>query len=228
VLAYDLGTGSRAWRVAFGEDDARRPADAGAVDRRSDGRELAAVLQRPGRTWLLVRSPNQSAERSATLLELSTRIGAVSPLPNVRVGAGDCVVGLQRAGRLALSSSTLFLLGHKEGSSEARLRAVDLERGELWSTVLAPKFEELVQRRSGFTALPQPALSDSAVVFAYSLAPQGVSSSQSAVECLDRSNGRRTSTFALAAAMGRCDSLKLYPLGAGLLVQGENGLEVLR
>jgi len=96
--------------------------------------------------------------------------------------------------------------------------------------VLLPSFEDLVQARVPSTSLPQPALSDSAVVVAYSLDPkQGVSSArESAVECLDRANGRRISYFSLSAAMGRCDSLKLYPFGSALLVQGEHGLEVLR
>jgi outer membrane protein assembly factor BamB len=241
VLAFDLATGNRLWRVAFGDEDGSRrtiPGGPAGTERRADSRELVAVLQRPGRTWLLVRSLPQPGERFAaggpaaamTMVELSTRIGALSPLPNVRVGPTDSVLGLPRAGRLALSSTIVFLLGHKEGSNEARLRAVDLERGELWTTVLLPSFEDLVQARVPGTSLPQPALSDSAVVVAYSLDPkQGVSSArESAVECLDRANGRRISYFSLSAAMGRCDSLKLYPFGSALLVQGEHGLEVLR
>ncbi|MFN0006663.1 MAG: PQQ-binding-like beta-propeller repeat protein, partial [Planctomycetota bacterium] len=235
VLAFDLATGNRLWRVAFGDTDGARGPVGGAGELRADSSELVAVLQRPGRTWLLVRSiPPAGGSAPAgvpamTMVELSTRIGALSPLPNVRVGPTDCILGLPRPGRLALSSTTVFLLGHKEGLKEARLRAVDLERGELWTTALLLPFEELVQGRVPGTLIPQPALSESSVVIAYSQDPrQAVSSPHSAIESLDRRTGQRISHFTLSKDMGRCGFLRFFPLGQGLLVQGENGLEVLR
>jgi len=226
VLAFDLATGNRLWSVPFGTA-------AGAPENRADSSELVAVLQRPGRTWMLVKStpppggPVQAP--TMTMVELSTRIGAISPLPSVRVGPNDCILGLVRPGRLALTSTIVFLLGHKDGSKEARLRAVDLEQGELWATTLLLPFEELVQGRVPGTSIPQPALSDSSVVIAYSQDPrQAVSSPHSAIESLDRRNGQRLSHFTLSKDMGRCGYLRFFPLGQGLLVQGENGLEVLR
>lgn len=233
VLAFDLATGNRIWRVGFGEADGARPTGTGAPVNRADSSELVACLQRPGRTWLLVRSMPPAGGSvpgdvpAMTMVELSTRIGALSPLPNVRVGPTDCVLGLPRPGRLALSSTTVFLLGNKDGSKEARLRAVDLERGELWATTLFPAFDELIQGRIPGTSIPQPALSDSTVVIAYSLDPRQPVG-YSAIECLDRRNGQRMKTFPLSKEMGRCALLKFFPLGQGLLVQGEGGLEILR
>jgi outer membrane protein assembly factor BamB len=231
VLAYDLASGERAWRVAFGDDlGARGPV---AADRESppDARELVAVLQRPRRTWLLVRSSIATAEKpaSAAIYELSTRIGALSPLASVRIGASDRVLGLVRPGRLALSSTILFLLGGREGSHEARLRAVDLAGGEMWSQALTPAFEDLLQPSAPFSLMPQPALSDGAVLLAYSvMAKGGVPSLMTTIECLDRGSGRSLSSLSLSPVMGRCDSLKIFPLGGGLLVRGQGGVEVLR
>jgi hypothetical protein len=167
-------------------------------------------------------------EAAATVVELSTRLGAVSPLPNVRIGATDRILGLSRPGRLGLATPGLYLLANKEGSKEARIRSVDLDRGEVWSSPLLPTIEELIRARAGFTSLPQPAVSDTSVVIAYSLDRQAVSSTQSGVECFDRANGRRASHFTLSKAMGRCDFLRFFPLGSVLLLQGENGMEVLK
>jgi outer membrane protein assembly factor BamB len=240
VLAYDLATGSRAWRVAFGDDrpaaDARPDADR---ENEIDSRELAAVLQYRDRTWLLVRPPislgavrpgGGTGDRSAAtaMLELSTRIGAASPLPNVRIAPTDRILGLVGSGRVQIASPVLFLLGNREGSTECRVRAVDLTGGELWSQSLKPSFGELANLPPPFTPVPYPALSEDSVALVYSLASRTASSPSTLLECLDRQSGKDLGSVPLSPAMGRCDSIQMHPLGTGLLLRGQSGIEVVR
>jgi outer membrane protein assembly factor BamB len=235
VLAYDLSSGVRAWRVAFGED--RRASDVRPDPDReaeSDPRELVAVLQRADKTWLLVRPPlsaGPSGDKgsSTAMLELSTRIGAASPLPNVRIAATDRILGLMGPGRMLLPSSVVFVLGNREGTTEARLRAIDLAGGEIWSQVLKPSFGELIpQLPPPFSPMPQPALSEDTVALVYSLANRTGPSSSTFIECLDRGSGKDLGGVPVSPAMGRCDAVQLHPLGSGLLLRGQFGIEVVR
>jgi outer membrane protein assembly factor BamB/tetratricopeptide (TPR) repeat protein len=237
VIAIDLTTGARAWRVAIGGDrpdaaPANDPASETDRDEAPDPRELLAVLQHGERSWLLIGPPISSAAAGAapatTLVELATHLGAVSPLPNVRIAPSDRVFGLLGTGRIRLPSTTIFLLNAREGSTEARVRAVDLESGEVWVQPLVHAFGDLVLLRPPFSPAPQPVLSTDAVAIVYSLNSKTGMSFPTFVECFDRGSGRDLGSLPMSPAMGRCDAIKLYPLGAGLLVRGQSGLEVLR
>lgn len=241
VLAYDLATGSRAWRLALGDDrpapDARPDADR---ENDVDSRELAAVLQFRDRTWLLVRPPislgaarpgSGAGDRtpSAAILELTTRIGAAAPLPNVRIAPTDRILGLIGSGRVQIASSVVYFIGNREGSTEARVRAVDLAGGELWSQTLKPAFGEIaLLLPPPFSHMPYPALSDDSVALVYSLSSRSGALPSTFVECLDRASGKDLGTVALNPAMGRCDSVQMHPLGTGLLLRGQGGIEVVR
>src|SRR5260221_186184 len=162
------------------------------------------------------------------MLELSTRIGAASPLPNVRIAPSDRILGLVGAGRVQLAGSVVFLLGNREGSNEARLRAVDLAGGELWNQALKPTYSELVQQISPpFSPMPHPSLSDDPVALVYSINRTGGSPS-TFLDCLDRASGKDLGGLPISPAMGRCDAIKLHPLGSGLLLRGQYGIEVVR
>ena len=260
VVAYDLSSGSRAWRVAIGEDrpgpnttgsstggspdgtapggDRSAPETGGGLDaprdREPDSRELAGVLQCAERTWLLVRPAGGTNDRTASpsILELSPRIGALSPLPGVRISPNDRLVGLAVPRRFSIPKNVILLLGNREGSAEARLRAVDLDQGELWAQALQVSIGFLDQGRMQppLTAIPPAAFSGDSIAIAYSvLAGQGVGVSTH-VETFDAKDGRTLGATALRLArdMGRSDEIRFHPLGDGLLVRGRSGLEVLR
>src|SRR5262249_33763018 len=148
---------------------------------------LTEVLQNEGRVWLLVRQrpgPNVQGS-SSTLYELSPRIGAVAPLNQVRIGADDVLLGRAPGrGRTVLSSTSLFVIS-RSPAAEARVRAIDLAAGELWSQGLSVRHDELYR-----VNMPQPALSDSAVALCYSLQQRkGAQALQTYLVLLDRATG---------------------------------------
>jgi len=241
ILAYDLRNGGRAWRLALGDDRAAPmtpapvvpggPAAGADRDGGPDARELVAVLQCSDRTWLLLRPPLSANDRtgSASIAELSPRIGALSPLPNVRIALTDRVLGLVGAGRVRIPATQLFLLASREGSNDARIRAIDLAAGaELWAQPLKHAFPDMYQIPAPYTPMPLPALSDDTVAVVYSLLPNSNISSSTFLVCLDKQSGRDLVYLPLSPALGKCDSIRLHPLGSGLLVRGLGGLEVLR
>lgn len=249
VVAYDLSSGSRAWRVAFGEDRAASsprdgadapvetdpsasPTETTPRGREPDARELAGVLQCGDRTWLFLR-PSLSAAKtvSPAIYELAPRIGALSPLPGVRIAATDRVIGLStKPRRFSIPRNVVFLVGGNDNSAEARLRAVDLDHGEQWAEPLQVSIGFLDQRRvqSPFTPIPPVAVSADAVAIAYSVfAGQGDASS-TYVETFDSAGGKSLGSVKLSSDMGPSEFIRFYPLGDGLLVRGQRAIEVLR
>jgi hypothetical protein len=140
-------------------------------------------------------------------------------------------VGLAVPRRISIPKTMILLLGNREGSAEARLRAVDLDQGEQWAQALQVSIGFLDQGRMQppLTAIPPAAFSGDSIAIAYSvLAGQGVGVSTH-VETFDAKDGRTLGTAVrLARDMGRSDEIRFHPLGDGLLVRGRSGLEVLR
>ncbi len=255
VVAYDLSTGARAWRIAIGEDRpsaapapaapadtsgtgsvVERPLDEAGSDaprdREPDSRELAGVLQCGDRSWLLVRPSGMTNDKTATpsILELAPRIGALSPLPGVRISPTDRLVGLAVPRRYTLPKNVILLIG---GTAEARLRAVDLDHGEQWAQTLqgvSIGFLEQGRMQPPLTAVPPAAFSGDAIAIAYSLSSGQSVGMPTNVETFDAKDGRSLSSSPLRLAhdMGRSDEIRFHPLGDGLLVRGRSGLEVLR
>jgi hypothetical protein len=131
--------------------------------------------------------------------------------------------------RLSIPGNVVLFLGGAQGSAEARLRAVDLDQGELWAQALQVSigFLELGRMQPPLTAIPPAAFSGDSIAIAYSvLAGQSVGSTH--VETFDAKDGRSLGTVRLAKDMGRSDEIRFHPLGDGLLVRGRSGLEVLR
>ena len=94
------------------------------------------------------------------LYALDTRIGALTPLSALRVGMEDRILGLARPGRVTFAPGPLAMLSPRVGAGrgaprDARVRCVDLDRGELWVQGLGIAFDELAPG-----ILPMPAASD--------------------------------------------------------------------
>jgi hypothetical protein len=215
IECWDLALERRSWHLDLNE---------GA----GEPRLLWHVLQNGSRTWLYLRpAAGAGADANPVLCELATAIGALSPLANVRLSSKDRPLGPLSERRRRLSSSELFVLSERpQNKEETRVRCIDLSSGERWSATLRAPFAELA------TLTPAPALSADGVVLAYT--PQArsdrTSSSGSSVVFLDRANGlvRADKRSLGQEAFGRSDALEFVPLGEGLMVRGQDRLEVWR
>jgi outer membrane protein assembly factor BamB len=206
LLAIDLGNGRTLWRLGFGAEG-------------GDRRTLTNVLQAGAKTYLLV-TPAPDAERpnpSRSILELSTAIGATSPLSNVRVGWEDRILGVLPDSRARLSSSWIFLVSStRPGARESRLRAVDLAGGEAWTQTLSNLSPSEIQR-----AQSQPAVSDTtvAVPLAVNPPPKSQGSAITQLFLFDRASGVSRGTY-------EPDGMQLIPLGKALFLRGRGAIEV--
>src|SRR6185295_1883918 len=124
------------------------------------------------------------------------------------------ILGIAKTGRLRLAGPIVFLL-----TPRASLRAVDLDRGELWNQPLAAKSDDL---RAG--PMPQPALSESAVAVAYTLNSrrQPPTEQMTRIGWFDRASGAPGRTLTLPQQSGDTQYVKLVPLGTALVVEGQN------
>jgi len=214
VECWDLVQKKRVWHLDLNEGT-------------SEQRRLFGVLQFGTRTWLHLKpAASGSSDSNPVLCELSTSIGALSPLSNVRLAPEDWLTGLARS-RRRLPSSELYVLSERpQAKEETRVRCIDLVSGERWSATLRAPFKDIGK------STPAPALSADGVALAYNpyARAERASSSGSSVVFLDRTNGLvRADKRALGAeAFGRSEALELVPLGDGLLVRGANRLEVWR
>ncbi len=215
IECWDLQTGKRSWQLDL---------NAGV----SEPRKLVGVLQFGARTWLHLKPGNSgSSESNPTLCELSTGIGALAPLSNVRLAPEDCLTGPIAQRRRRLPSSELYVLSERpQAKEETRVRCIDLVSGERWSATLRAPFKEIGK------ATPAPALSADGLALAYtpSARPERANNIGSNVVFLDRANGllRADKRSLGTEPFGRSDALEFVPLGDGLMVRGENRLEVWR
>jgi hypothetical protein len=215
LLAIDLGTGRILWRLGFSSAN-------------GDSRVLTGILQHAAKTFLLV-APAPDAQPGGSpraILELSCSIGAASPLANIRIGPDDRILGLPHSSRVRLSTSWCFVLSGRAGGRETRLRAIDLEAGEQWSLGLELSIDEIATR----TPTPQPALSESTVAIAYSLAtPSGTrNTGVTQLSFFDRATGALRDRLDLDKRLGASDSLLLLPLESALVVKGQRLMEFRR
>ena len=217
VLAVDLNTGQRAWRVALDETGAQK-------------RWLSGVVQQGGRTWLVVQSSAENTTAQSLSL-LDTRIGALTPVSSVRLGEEDRILGLSRAGRIVTPTGPIAVVSPRTGSGagrgsprEARLRCIDLDRGELWIQGLNLGFDEIAPGASGMPALSERAI---AITVGTTEARGRVGTSTSSVWFFDRHTGQSGGRREVRKADGR-DVPQLVPLGDTLLLRTKNQLEVLR
>jgi len=216
VVAFDLESGAPAWRLPFDL---------------SQKRMLTGVIQQGERSWLRVGSQPipEDLLPAPSLLELAPGIGAATPLDMVRLGAEDVVIGLPRDTRVRLPEGPLFVLsprGTRDGSArEARLRAIDPTRGELWVQGLGLSFDDL---RSGGNT-PQAAWSDSTVVVALPLydGSKRPVDMRTIVHVYDRDTGVFRETRKVERT-DKADQPQLHAFGEVLLLRRPRNLEILR
>ncbi len=217
ITCIDLETGRNVWQLQVDEI---------APDRRY----LERIVQHHDKTYLVLTTPTgpKMPTPQSGLYELSTSIGAVAPVHSIRFGSADTIVGTRSAPRVRLASSLALVISPSTNGEEARVRAIDLESGELWSQGLRERYAELNPPQ----VLPLPAWSDTSVGLLVWLTPRGrdVRSGASAyLTFLDRASGVPRDMRPIDKGPGeRADWISLYPLDDVLVVRGSNRVEFLR
>jgi hypothetical protein len=217
VVAIDLARGSQRWRLPF-ESGAER-------------RMLTGVVQQGPQTWMRIGSlpRDENALLPAPVLaELSVGLGASMPLDVVRLSPEDVILGLPRDTRVSLPEGPLFVLsprgGRSDGPREARLRAIDPRRGELWAQPLQNlSFDDLRGSRV------QAAWSDRAVVIATPLydGRQRPARLYTLLHVFERDNGTPSGVLEVTRS-DKSDVPELHAFGETLLIRRNSGLEFLR
>jgi len=217
VIAVDLASGRRLWRVAIGGGDAPR--------------WISAVLQQGERSWLLLQSRGTSGDAlvDQQLAALDTRIGALSPLTSIRLGMDDRILGLGRSARVVFQEGPIAVLSPRSGGGrgplgEARVRCIDFDRGELWAAGLGFSFEELA-----LGSLPMAAASDTilCVVTVTNPAPAPGSFPRADLRAFDLATGLLRGTRGVHMADTK-DVPALWPLGSMLIVRTKARMEFLK
>ncbi len=215
IVAVDLERGTLAWRLPFDITQKRM---------------LSGIVQQGEHTWLRIGAfpHDENPLPPPSLSALAVGIGAATPLDAVRLGPEDVVIGLPRDTRVRLPEGPLFVLsprGTRDGTPrDARLRAIDPIRGELWVQALGMSFDDV---RSGGT--PQVAWSDSTVVVALPLydSKQRPADLRTLLHFYDRDTG----AFRETRRVGRTDKTdqpELFAFGEVLLMRRPHHLEILR
>ncbi len=216
VVALDLERGSLAWRLPF--DSAQR-------------RMLTGVVQQGDHTWLRIGTVPGAIDEdplpAPTLAELSVAIGAAAPLDAVRLASEDIIIGLMQNTRVRLPEGPLLVLSpriSRDGAPrEARLRAIDPARGELWVQGLQRSFDDVR------TAGVQAAWSERSVVVAIPLydGKQKPPSLTTLLQVYDRETGLFHDQRQIVRT-DRGEHLQLHAFGETLLVKRPKSLEILR
>ncbi|MCP5020403.1 MAG: PQQ-binding-like beta-propeller repeat protein [bacterium] len=142
IEAYDMASGSRAWRVPFGP-----------------GRELWRVLQFRGDTYLeIYRSPAEGP-RSMAVHELDVRKGNIANRSRFGLPEGGLLIGLPKRATIQLQSPWVFArITLATGNA---LRALHLRNGQRWERTISSNLY-MVRPES----LPRPMVSEDAVAVA--------------------------------------------------------------
>jgi len=207
VVAYDLDTGARVWRV---------PGDA--------ERELDSIVRSEGATYLVYLGSGGGSANGG-LVELETRVGAVRDVPGVQIGPGDMPIGVRPNAVTRLEAPYLFLRSAAPGGKETLVRAVHLPYGQRWVWKLPLAQDDLYSQ-----ALPLPAVSAHLVALAYTeeMRPSsGRSQSKTHLVLIERDSGSARERRILPAEMGRSEALELATLGNLLIVRGQSRTMIL-
>lgn len=208
LVAYDLASGQRAWRVPC---EPEREFDSIV----SCGADVFLVYLATGRT-----------QAGGALVQLNTRIGAVRRLQNVVLDPEDVLIGVPRQGSVELPGPFLFLRSPSKDGLSTSIEAVQLPYGKSWTHKLAVPSAQFYN--SG--PMPLPALSQSTAVLAYTETPRTrgqVNMPRTTLLMLDRDNGFARVTEGLPAELGTADTLEFATLGSTLWIAG-NGAQQVR
>lgn len=216
IVAFDLVSGSVRWRLQLGDSGSETGGSA---------RTLENVLQHGGRTYLVLR-PNSTDEgrpASGQIVELSTSIGATAPLSNVKLADGDRVLGITPGTRQRVAAPLVFLLSARVGTTDSRLRCIDLESGELWIQGLQVDFDNIE------ATAPLPAISDTTVAVGYTTkrGTMGQPAARTQLAFYDRASGLARGERSLATTLGSAETVRLFAFGRSLIVRGRRAVEIL-
>lgn len=206
ISAWDLGTGTRAWRAPCEE-----------------GLEFDSIL-RVGEAAYLVYLPGAQSPRG-TVAELSLRIGAVRRLPGIEIASDAMLVGVRRHSVVELDTPLLVLRAPSADGATTELRAVELPFGRSWTHVI-PALPAALYNTG---PMPLPLVARDTVLLAYTELPRTrgqASVPKTQVLVLDRATGAQRELMKLSEEFGRAEQLELTSVGTTLWISGQNGLFV--
>lgn len=216
VALHSLPDGALVGRIGFEEPDGTK-------------RVLNQVLTQDGRSWLLLRpwaGGTNNAAPQPLLVRVDAQRGELDQLSAHKLGFEDRVVGLTRFQRLEVAPGPVFVIGVRpnQPQREARLRAFDLARGELWSAQTGIPYEEI---QHGLQ--PCPVVSSQAALVSLTQYDRKLPTPDFRARLLwfDAASGLPLGNRDLPAAE-KGDSPVLVPLGAHLVVRTRTQLEILK
>jgi outer membrane protein assembly factor BamB/tetratricopeptide (TPR) repeat protein len=209
VVAYDLVTGRRAWRVAA-----------------DDQRELDSIV-RCGDAYLILNGSSSTEHaQSGIVLQLDTRLGAVRQVQGVQLFAGDLPIGVSPNTVTELQAPYLFLRSPAPGGRETLVRAIHLPFGQRWVHRLPLAEQDILSQ-----LMPLPALSETTVAIVYteeSRTRPGRTENLTQLVLLDKSSGLPRGSQVLETALGPAQTISLHMLGNALLIGGRDQLSIFQ
>ena len=147
-------------------------------------------------------------------MQLSVESGARREI--VDLAPFEKPLGLERRSTVKLNAPYLFLIAPDAGGRGSPVSAVRLPYGRHWAYPLPISYEGLFG-----TDLPQPAVSDSSVILAYtSLDRANRLGSNTHLLVLDRESGRLRDSRVLTPDLGVASDLELLGLDRALFLTG--------
>lgn len=208
LRAFDLESGAKAWSVPV-----------------ESGRELESVLRSEGRAYLvLAGEANAGRVQLGGFLELDAALGALRPLQNAKLAAGDVLIGVPRLAVVELDTPFVFVRGEAPGVRETLLRAIHLPYGERWSTRLSVPVDALYNG-----SMPRPVVSQSTVAVVYGEYTRnldGERDRRTSLALFDRASGQRRDLRTLERGLGSSDMISMLGLGSALFVASGGGMDV--
>lgn len=215
LVAVDLASGEVAWDIDLGV----------AL---GGGRELRSIVQSHGITLLHLQA-RAGMEREgieSLLARLHTGLGALAPLPGLRLTREHRLLGVGQERRVVLDSPDLFLSSFAEGGGALRVQRVDLSSGQVrWTQRLSVTREELYNPQVRLPATGQQSV---ALVISTRDTNERFTSPEALLFFLDARTGRAQGNQRLTPELGTGVDISLHGLGDTLLVAGKNLLEVMR
>ncbi len=216
LVAYDLDSGERAWRVPL----------SGGPD---GDRQLTGIFSHGEGHYLCLEPVVQGRgdRRRTGIYELNSDLGALATRPVAELSRDDEFMGIVATSQHSrLKSDYLFILSNPTRTQPRFVvRAIHLAYGERWRAPLPQGFVRT-------SDLPEPAVSDTTVALAYVMPSDDpdLRGRETELCLLDRATGRELGRRPLpnGSWRGTYASPALTPLGEALFVSGAKELEILR
>ena len=216
IAVHALPSGEPVARIGFEEPDGTK-------------RVLNQVVSQAGQHWALLRPWAGGTINTAPqplLVRIDAQRGELDPTASHKLGFEDRIAGVTRFQRMELPPGPVFLLGVRpnQAQREARVRAYDLTRGELWNASVGIPYDEV---QHGLQ--PPPLMSEHAAVVCLTQYDRRLPTPdfRTRLYWFDPTSGLSLGTRDLPAAE-RGDSPVLVPLADKLLVRTRTQLEMLK